>query len=135
MRERRGEIVSPAVLIVEDDEDHAQQLSDLLERHGYYASVARNGREALDRLLAEPEPQLVLLDLDMPVMGGWELLTLMRCYARLSRIPVVLVTAHPVGYQARPHFDALVRKPVRPDQILDAVAHIRLGGRSAMAHA
>ena len=59
------------VLVVEDDPDVRSALNDLLEAEGYEVETASNGKEALERL-AEHRPGLVLLDLMMPVMSGWD---------------------------------------------------------------
>lgn len=85
-----GEL-APLVLIVDDDEDISEFVADALSNRGYRTVHARNGQEALQRI-AEAEPQLILLDMRMPVMDGWTFAaTLRSAYGR--RIPLVVVTA------------------------------------------
>ena len=110
------------VLIVDDDEDVREDFRGVVERAGHDVVMAENGRVALDILLAAaPEPRLVLLDLKMPVMDGWELLALMRSYNRLSRIPVILITATTMREAARPAFEAILMKPVTEEALLEAI--------------
>jgi DNA-binding response OmpR family regulator len=79
------------VLIVEDDEDIRADLAAILRVKGFRVAQAANGVEALERMRAEL-PCVVLLDLMMPEMNGWELRAVMRADARLSTVPVVVVS-------------------------------------------
>jgi PAS domain S-box-containing protein len=79
------------VLIVEDSPTQAQHLQHILEREGYDVTVAGNGRVALERLRQAP-PTLVISDIVMPEMGGYELCRLIKADPDLGRIPVFLVT-------------------------------------------
>jgi CheY-like chemotaxis protein len=114
------------ILIVDDDPDALHELRTLLEDRGFSVEVAQNGREALDQLLSNPtaEPALILLDLGMPVMDGWELLAIMRSYFRLRNIPVVLLSAHQVSPDSKAIFEAVFRKPIAPDALIDTVSQI-----------
>lgn len=84
------------ILVVDDYADARMELREMLEDMGHRVVEAADGQEALDLLLQEPElsVQLILLDLDMPRMSGWELLKLLKSYVRLSSIPVVVVSRH-----------------------------------------
>lgn len=86
---------SGLVLVVDDYDDSRATLREALEEMGHDVVEAANGQDALDFLIFHPEVQvdLIMLDLDMPVMNGWQLMTLLRSYARLSKIPVVVVSA------------------------------------------
>jgi CheY-like chemotaxis protein len=68
----------------------------VLEELGHEVVEAENGQEAFDFLIAHPNVRvgLIVLDLKMPVMNGWEFLALMRSYVRLSRIPIVVVSGN-----------------------------------------
>jgi len=81
------------VLVVDDDPDILEALSEILEAEGFEIRRARNGKEALDRL--EPDgPQLILLDLMMPVMDGWEFAQRMRQRPpEIARIPIIVLSA------------------------------------------
>ncbi len=82
------------ILIVEDADDLRAIMGELLEEEGYEVIGAENGREALDRLAStEPLPRLILLDLMMPQMDGYEFRAEQRKHPRLSAIPVLLMTA------------------------------------------
>lgn len=113
------------ILIVDDDEDVGEDFRAVVERAGHDVLMAENGRVALDILLAAaPQPRLVLLDLKMPVMDGWELLALMRSYNRLNRIPVILITATTMRAASRPAFDAILMKPVSEEALLEAIQKV-----------
>jgi CheY-like chemotaxis protein len=83
------------LLIVEDDTDIREALADYLEIEGYSVKTAANGKEALNILqnLDPGKPCLILLDLMMPVMNGWEFLELKNHNHMLASIPVVVVSA------------------------------------------
>jgi len=82
------------ILVVDDYEDSRATLREMLESMGHRVVEAADGQEALDFLTQEPggTVQLILLDLDMPRMSGWELLKLLKSYVRLASIPVVVVS-------------------------------------------
>jgi len=81
------------VLIVEDDDDVREMMELLLSSSGYETMVARNGEEALARM-RQRRPCLVLLDLQMPVMSGWEFRDRQLLDEALADVPVVAVTAY-----------------------------------------
>jgi CheY-like chemotaxis protein len=84
----------PQVLVVEDDDDLRGLVGDLLRDEEFTVVEAPNGRAALDYLLGTATaPSLILLDLNMPVMTGREMLAALRADARLAAIPVLLVTS------------------------------------------
>jgi CheY-like chemotaxis protein len=81
------------VLLVEDDEDLREDLSLILRNRGYRIETVTNGAEALDRLRRSPLPCLILLDLMMPVMNGWEFRAAQLGDPAMAGIPVVVMTA------------------------------------------
>lgn len=81
------------ILVVDDNPDNYFLLQALLEAEGYDVDVADSGRAALEHMKAEP-PDLVLLDVMMPEMNGFEVVRRIRGNRRLSSIPVVLITAY-----------------------------------------
>jgi len=82
------------VMIVEDDKETASGLAEILEILGYHSEIAENGETALTRLREAPSGYcLVILDVMMPVMDGWDFLTEHRRDEALANIPVVVVTA------------------------------------------
>ena len=79
------------LLIVDDDVDGRDALCQFLHRAGHEVACVSNGREALASILAEP-PDLIVLDLFMPVMDGGGLLEVIRSYLRLQTLPVIVLT-------------------------------------------
>lgn len=90
----RGTSVSgpSRILLVDDDDDGRSIVKELLEGDGYVVTEARNGSVALELLTNAPEPSLVILDLEMPVMSGDELIAAMKRHAALSELPVLIVS-------------------------------------------
>ena len=82
-----------SILLVEDDEFIRQEISEALEDEGYRVSTAAHGKEALAILADGTRPTVVLLDLMMPVMNGWEFLKAFKKDDKFSGIPVVILSA------------------------------------------
>jgi CheY-like chemotaxis protein len=113
----------PRVLVVDDEEAYRQMVSDILNGAGYVVVEAGDGADALEMLLdpEAPEPNVLVLDLQMPRMSGPELLKVMKSYHRLNRIPVIVSSAGPrYGMAADPE-SAWLPKPFLPDQLLELV--------------
>jgi CheY-like chemotaxis protein len=81
------------ILVVDDDADLRQSLVDLLEDEGYRTQAASSGREALAVLGGPDLPQLIILDLMMPDLNGWQFRDIQSTDPRLAPIPVLVVTA------------------------------------------
>jgi len=89
-------LTSSTIVVVDDDDDDRDAVLEVLQRAGYVTVGASNGREALDILHSSSEhPRLILLDLAMPVMSGWEFLLSIDDEPDLQEIPVALMSAHP----------------------------------------
>jgi len=84
------------VLVVDDYADARACIRDILEDLGEHVVEAANGQEALHFLLfhRDVHVKLIVLDLRMPVMDGWQLMTLLESYLRLAAIPIVIASAH-----------------------------------------
>jgi CheY-like chemotaxis protein len=91
--ESNGVDTSNFVLTVDDDPDLLEVTSFVIEQEGMAVETARNGEEALALLRAGRRPRLVLLDLMMPVMNGWEFLNEIAKDPPLRQIPIVVLTA------------------------------------------
>ena len=119
-----AEALAPVVLIV-DDEPEIRKLAELvLRNHGYRVQVAPNGKEAIRRLKESP-PDVILLDLNMPIMDGWEFRAEQKrlADARLSEIPVLLLTAEEDGanHAARLQAVGVLKKPFDLSALLHAI--------------
>jgi CheY-like chemotaxis protein len=84
---------SASILLVEDDDFIRQEISEALEDEGYQVATAAHGKEALALLADGVKPQVVLLDLMMPVMNGWEFLKAFKKDEAFAGIPVVILSA------------------------------------------
>ena len=114
----------PVVLIVEDDDDVREMLATLLRGESYEVMTATNGAEALN-VMRHHRPCLVLLDLMMPVMNGWDFRRFQLSDPSLADVPVICLTA--VFDPARVAEELRVRcfrKPVALDEMLSEVAAI-----------
>ena len=114
----------PAVLIVEDDRDALDALATILEEAGYDVLRAGDGAEALYQLDdRQGRCNLILLDLMMPVMNGWDFRRKQRAAPTLAGIPVVLMSAGARLAAATGELDAVgyVSKPVEIEDLLDTV--------------
>ena len=80
------------MLVVDDDPDILEALSEILEAEGFEIRRARNGKEALEKLEPDP-PQLILLDLMMPVMDGWEFAQRLKQRPKVAGIPIIVLSA------------------------------------------
>lgn len=113
----------PHILVVEDDFDIRDTLSQILEAEGYAVSGAANGAEALEVLDRQVAPALILLDLMMPVMNGWQFRTEQLKRPEIANIPVVVISADAgVGKKAEAIGAAdSLKKPVPLETLLDVV--------------
>lgn len=127
------------VLVVDDMEDLRETLADVCSAEGYQVATACNGLEAIDLIEGGCEPSLIVLDLMMPVMNGFEFLGwLTENEARIGHIPVVVVSGDAREYVRvvmayRPA--GLLAKPIALDQLLHSVAvHCTASGRQGCRH-
>jgi CheY-like chemotaxis protein len=123
VREAVGGPRKPVILIVEDHEFAREALAALLTTTGYDVVEAENGREALAVLAKGPRPDVILLDLMMPVMDGWEFMRRQRRDWRLCTIPTIVVTgvaSHDPRCLEMPVVRFL-RKPYTAEQLVAAI--------------
>jgi CheY-like chemotaxis protein len=114
----------PSVLVVDDDGDAREALTQYLSRIGFTAEGAPNGRDALDIILRRT-PDVVVLDLRMPEMDGASLLDVLRSYLRLQHLPVIIWTAVPdssiMDRARRMKVDAML---VKTQVSLEEIGHV-----------
>jgi CheY-like chemotaxis protein len=110
-------------MVVDDDHEIRDVLKHLLRSEGYDVADASNGREAISRLRESDDPCLILLDLMMPVMSGWEFRREQRSDPDLASIPVVVISA--IGNSrekaAALEAEAYLDKPIDFDELMETV--------------
>lgn len=113
-----------AVLIVEDNEDNRIVYSTILRHHGFLVSEALDGEEGMTRALRE-RPDLILMDISIPVMDGWEVTRRLKQERATRHIPVIALTAHAMpGDRERAMAvgcDGYLAKPCEPRAVLAEV--------------
>ncbi len=116
----------PMVLVVDDDFDIRDGITELLQFHGLTVSTASNGAEALDRLRQGLRPRLILLDLWMPVMDGEAFCKIVREDAALSTIPICIISADAAGAirLTRSGAAAFLPKPLQIDALLETLERV-----------
>jgi CheY-like chemotaxis protein len=113
------------ILLVEDDSGIRESVAELLELEGYQVSAVSNGSDALEWLAREVPPDVLLVDLVMPVMSGGELLARLKADPRLADVPAILMTAAiPTAHSPIPGADATLPKPFELDALLEVVGRL-----------
>lgn len=107
------------ILIVEDDASIRDVLKLALEFEGYEVAIAKNGKEGLE-MLSQTNPGLILLDLMMPVMNGWEFVEHLKNENLFKKYPVIVVSAYSERAKAIDCKD-FVMKPLELEQLLESV--------------
>lgn len=113
----------PLILVVDDSKAALFNAKRILESQPYRVVLAENGKQAWS-LLQDQKPDLILSDLDMPLMTGFELLRLVREDLRLADLPFILMTSHLYAHvQASQNagFDSLLSKPYHPEDLVEQV--------------
>jgi CheY-like chemotaxis protein len=110
-----------AVLVVEDDDDIRDVVASALEAEGFQVYQADTGVRALELLREIPHPSLILADLMMPVMSGWDLIKALSQDDRLATLPVVVISAidhdEPRGFRR-------IKKPFDIDELVKIVSEL-----------
>ncbi len=109
--------MATCVLVVDDDQDIREAVVEAITDAGYTVEAAANGVEALQAMRANP-PCVVLLDLMMPVMDGWEVVAHMDRDPALASVAVCVVSAHD---KDPPRNNCVLRKPVSLQKLLETV--------------
>lgn len=120
-----------AILVVEDDDLIRETLQFALDLAGYRVFAAANGKEGIELLTSMPRPCLILLDLMMPVMNGWEFVEAIGHDAELTTIPIVVVTAFAEKARSiRAH--GVLSKPASLSTVLAVVSECCTSSRDAL---
>ncbi len=114
------------ILLVEDEPDIRQDLAEILTDEGYEVATAPHGRDALEQMRTGPLPDLVLLDLMMPVMDGFQFRSAQLADPALADVPVVVLSgaADMLSQVQNIRARDVVRKPFRVDQVLRAIDRV-----------
>jgi len=140
LSERLNELVSNTrerrrgtVILVEDDEASRRGYGLILRHYGFQVEDARTGAEAIE-LMRRKRPDLVLMDIGLPVMDGWQASRIIKEDASLSDVPLIAFSGRVdcvADLQARSSFDGFIRKPISPAAFARRVdAYIELASRS-----
>lgn len=112
------------ILVVDDFADNREMYAEFLRFSGYRVSEAANGHEALERAFEE-RPDLVVMDLSLPGMDGWEATRRLKGDPRTQQVPVIALTGHALAGHSRGAMeagcDAFVTKPCLPERLLEAI--------------
>jgi two-component system, cell cycle response regulator DivK len=112
---------SPLVLVVDDFQDNREMYAEYLLFSGFRVIEAKNGQEAIDQAFAQ-QPDVIIMDLSLPVMDGWEATRQLKADDRTRTIPVIALTGHALHGHSKGAFDAgcdaFVAKPCLPDQLV-----------------
>jgi CheY-like chemotaxis protein len=109
------------VLIVEDVEDLRDMMAQMLNIEGFHTATVANGREALDYLHATGKPNVILLDLMMPIMDGWEFRRRQKADPELAPVPVIILSALDQTRAAPVDAEAFLKKPLDFERLLELV--------------
>lgn len=122
------------ILIVEDDADLRSVEAEVLGADGFDVRTASDGIEALEAIATAGTPALILLDLRMPRLNGWDLAARLRANERLRRVPIIVVAAHLAIAEEASSLGARawLHKPVSIDHLLSVVRRV-FGERSGEA--
>ena len=117
----------PRVLVVDDYPDAREMYGEYLEYSGYDVIQATNGMEALQRAV-DDRPDIILMDLSLPVMDGWEATRRLKADTRTADIPVVALTGHALAGISegakRAGCDAFVTKPCLPEDLVKEIRKV-----------
>lgn len=118
---------APLILVVDDYQDAREMYAEYLQFSGFRVVEARNGNEALDQAFAL-KPDLILMDLSLPGMDGWEVTRRLKADATTKHIPIVALTGHALAGASegarRAGCDSFVTKPCLPDDLVVEVRRL-----------
>jgi two-component system cell cycle response regulator DivK len=120
--------VMPTILLVEDNEMNRDMLSRRLMRKGYEVLLAVDGQQGIDMCLLQVKPDLMLLDMSLPVKDGWQVAREMKSHDVLQAIPIIALTAHAMADDRQRALlagcDDYDTKPVDLPRLLGKIEHL-----------
>jgi CheY-like chemotaxis protein len=124
------------VLLVEDNEDNRTVYRTILEHFGYEVIEARNGQDGI-QMAREDSPDLILMDISIPVIDGWEATKMLKADEATSHIPIIALTAHALATdRAKAEevgCDGYLAKPCEPRRVVAEVERFIGGAREVQA--
>jgi len=119
--------MKPKILVIEDNEQNLYLITFILEKHGYEVIQARNGQEGID-LAGQIQPTLILLDIQLPVMNGYEVARRLKANRETADIPIVAVTSYAmVGDRERvlaAGCTGYMEKPINPETFVTEIERL-----------
>ena len=112
------------VLVVDDDTDNRELLGELLTTEGYFSIAVANGSEAISQLQGGLDPDLILTDLVMPVMSGWDLCESLNRTPAWRSIPVIVLCGMAAEQRGKLQVDDAFEKPTDVAQLLKRIAEL-----------
>ncbi len=121
-----GAASRPLILVVEDDDDLRREICHILEQEGFQAMEAINGLHALAQLETLARPDLIILDLMMPVMNGWDFHARLKANPRFAHVPVLLLSAYvsKETHTGPKDVEVALQKPIRIEEFLGWVRRL-----------
>ena len=121
------------ILYVEDNEDNIYVLENRLKRHGYAVLIARDGAEGV-QLATSEQPDLILMDLSLPVLDGWQATRQIKAAPSTRHIPVIALTANAMAGDREKALaagcDEFDTKPLELSRLLEKIRALSPGGRA-----
>jgi CheY-like chemotaxis protein len=112
------------VMVVDDDQDNRELLLSLLEQEGFVASSAKNGAEAISLLENGLDPDLILTDLLMPVMSGWDLCEALKSKPSWQSIPIIVLCGMPADKRGTLQVDDAFEKPTDNRRLINRIREL-----------
>jgi len=127
--------VSPYVLVVDDSQDGREMLTEYLQFRGFHVVASSDGQDALAQAFSDP-PAIILMDLQMPVITGWEATRRLKAHPATKDVVVIALTAHALapdeGVARQAGCDAFIPKPFDIAKVGDVVEAVLKRGRAAL---
>jgi CheY-like chemotaxis protein len=112
------------VLVVDDDDENRESLVAILERDGYFACSADNGAKAIEVLQGGLDPDLILTDLMMPVMSGWDLCETLKKTPGWRSIPIIVMCGMAAEQRGKLQVDDAFEKPTDVSLLMKRIAEL-----------
>jgi CheY-like chemotaxis protein len=117
-------VIKPKILVIEDNDQNLYLVTFLLEKKGFAVVAARNGRDGI-QMACEQMPELILLDIQLPMMNGYEVARQLRRVDALKAVPIVAVTSYAMAGDREKVLEAgctgYIEKPIDPETFIEDI--------------